>query len=80
MEAQLREVWIETGHAGVEKVYDKAVKKGLAVTRKQVQEFVKGQASAQVFQPRAESDGSLSLSLNRFFGAIVGAAAIGMRV
>ena len=57
LEAQLREVWIETGRAGVEKVYDKAVKKGLAVTRKQVQEFVKGQASAQVFQPRAKSDG-----------------------
>ena len=45
----MREVWIETARAGVEKVYDKAVKKGLAVTRKQVQEFVKGQASAQVF-------------------------------
>ena len=57
MEAQLREVWIETGRAGVDKVYNKAVRKGLAVTRKQVQEFVKGQATAQVFQPRARSDG-----------------------
>ena len=57
LEAQLREVWIETGRAGVDKVYGKAVRKGLAVTRKQVQEFVKSQASAQVFQPRARSDG-----------------------
>ncbi len=38
-------------------MYNKAVKSGLAVTRKQAQEFVKSQASAQVFQPRAKSDG-----------------------
>ena len=56
----MREVWIETGRAGAERVYNKAVKKGLAVSRKQVAEFVKAQASAQVFQPRAKSDGRVT--------------------
>ena len=60
MDAQLREVWIETGRAGAERVYNKAVKKGLAVSRKQVSDFVKAQASAQVFQPRAKSDGRVT--------------------
>jgi len=40
-------------------LYNKAVKSGLAVTRKQAQEFVKSQASAQVFHPRARSDGKV---------------------
>ncbi len=56
---QLKQAWIDTGRGGVEKVYDKAVKSGLNVTRKRVQEFVKAQASAQVFQPRAKSDGKV---------------------
>ena len=56
---QIKQVWIDTGRGGAEKVYAKAVKSGLAVTRKQVQEFVKSQASAQVFQPRARSDGKV---------------------
>ncbi len=56
-DAQLKQIWIDIGRAGAEKLYDKAVKTGLAVTRKQTQEFVKSQASAQVFQPRTRSDG-----------------------
>jgi len=40
-------------------LYNKAVKSGLAVTRKPAQEFVKSQASAQVFHPRARSDGKV---------------------
>ena len=56
---QLADVWIDIGRQGADKLYNKAVKSGLAVTRKQVQEFVKSQASAQVFQPRARSDGKV---------------------
>ncbi len=55
----MKHIWIDIGRAGAEKLYDKAVKTGLAVTRKQAQEFVKSQASAQVFQPRARSDGKV---------------------
>ena len=40
-------------------MYNKAVKSGLAVTRQHAQEFVKSQASAQVFHPRARSDGKV---------------------
>ena len=58
-DAQLKQIWIDIGRAGAEKLYDKAVKTGLAVNRKQAQEFVKSQASAQVFQPRARSDGTV---------------------
>ena len=53
---------IDTGRAGAEKVYVKAAKKGLKVTRKQVQDFVKAQASAQVFQSRPKSDGKVVAS------------------
>ncbi len=56
---QLADVWVDIGRQGADKLYNKAVKSGLAVTRKQVQEFVKSQASAQVFQPRARSDGKV---------------------
>ncbi len=56
---QLQRLWIETGRAGAEKLYDKAIKSGLVVSRKQAQEFVKSQAEAQVFQPRARSDGKV---------------------
>ena len=56
---QLKQLWIDTGRSGAEKLYDKAVKSGLAITRKQVQEFVKAQATAQVFQPRTRSDGKV---------------------
>jgi len=56
---QIKQVWIDTGRGGAEKVYAKAVRSGLAVSRKQVQEFVKSQASAQVFQPRARSGGKV---------------------
>ncbi len=55
--AELKQLWVDIGRQGAEKLYNKAVKSGLAVTRKQAQEFVKSQASAQVFQPRAKSDG-----------------------
>ena len=57
--AELKQLWVDIGRQGAEKLYNKAVKSGLAVTRKQVQEFVKSQASAQVFQPRAKSDGKV---------------------
>ena len=57
--AELKQLWVDIGRQGAEKLYNKAVKSGLAVTRKQVQEFVKSQASAQVFQPRARSDGKV---------------------
>ena len=56
---QLKQLWIDTGRSGAEKLYDKAVKSGLAITRKQVQDFVKAQAIAQVFQPRTRSDGKV---------------------
>ncbi len=55
----MKQLWVDIGRQGAEKLYDKAVKAGLAVTRKQVQEFVKSQASAQVFQPRSRSDGKV---------------------
>jgi len=55
--AELKQLWVDIGRQGAEKLYNKAVKSGLVVTRKQAQEFVKSQASAQVFQPRAKSDG-----------------------
>ncbi len=64
-DAQLKQIWVDIGRAGAEKLYDKAVKTGLAVTRKQAQEFVKSQASAQVFQPRARSDGKVVAQLTR---------------
>ena len=57
--AELKQLWIDIGRQGAEKLYNKAVKSGLAVTRKQAQEFVKSQASAQVFHPRARSDGKV---------------------
>ena len=57
MEAKLRKLWVETGRHGADKLYDKAVREGLDVKRKVVQEFVKAQSSAQVFQPRVKSEG-----------------------
>ena len=56
---QLAKVWVDIGRQGAEKLYNKAIKLGLAVTRQQAQEFVKSQASAQVFQPRTKSDGKV---------------------
>lgn len=61
-EAQLKQVWVDTGRAGADKVYIKAVKSGLVVTRKQVQDFVKSQAVSQVFQTRPKSDGKVVAS------------------
>ena len=55
----MKQIWVDIGRAGAEKLYDKAIKKGLAVTRKQAQDFVKSQATAQVFQPRTRSDGKV---------------------
>ena len=57
--AQLEPLWIRTGRAGAEKLYNKAIREGLAVTRKEVQDFLKPQATAQVFKPRAVSDGKV---------------------
>ena len=54
---RLRELWIESGRQGADKLYDKAVRAGLSVTRKAAQEFVKAQSTSQVFQARPKSDG-----------------------
>ena len=40
-------------------MYNKAVREGLNVKRKDVQEFVKGESSAQVFQSRIKSEGKV---------------------
>ena len=56
---ELKQLWVQIGRQGAEKLYDKAVKSGLEVTRKEAQQFVKSQASAQVFQTRPKSDGKV---------------------
>ena len=59
MQAQLKQLWIESGRQGADKLYNKAIREGLDVKRKAVQEFVKSQESAQVFQPRIKSEGKV---------------------
>ena len=59
MQAQLKQLWIQSGRQGADKLYNKAVREGLNVKRKDVQEFVKSQESAQVFQPRIKSEGKV---------------------
>ena len=58
-QSQLRQLWIQSGRQGADKLYNKAVREGLNVKRKDVQEFVKSQESAQVFQPRIKSEGKV---------------------
>ena len=41
MQAQLKQLWIQSGRQGADKLYNKAVREGLNVKRKDVQEFVK---------------------------------------
>ena len=55
----LRQLWIESGRQGVEKLYNKAIREGLNVKRKDVQEFIKGESTAQVFQSRIKSEGKV---------------------
>ena len=59
MQAQLKQLWVESGRQGADKLYNKAIREGLDVKRKDVQEFVKSQESAQVFQPRIKSEGKV---------------------
>ena len=48
-EAELRAVWLEAGRPGVDKFYAAALRGGLAIKRKDAQDFVKKQETRQVF-------------------------------
>ncbi len=54
-EAELRTVWLEAGRPGVDKFFAAALRGGLAIKRKDAQEFVKKQETRQVFAPGPEA-------------------------
>ena len=65
-DAQLRSIWLETGRAGVSKLFAATQRAGLGVRRADVDAFVKKQETRQVFAPAPRSDGKVtSNSLNR---------------
>ena len=61
-EAELRTVWLEAGRPGVDKFYAAALRGGLAIKRKDAQEFVKKQETRQVFAPGPVSSGNVTAS------------------
>ena len=61
-DAQLRRIWLETGRAGVSKLYAATQREGLGVRRATVDAFVKAQETRQVFAPAPRSDGKVTSS------------------
>ena len=61
-EAELRAVWLEAGRPGVDKFYAAALRGGLAIKRKDAQDFVKKQETRQVFAPGPVSSGNVTAS------------------
>ncbi len=61
-DAQLRKIWVETGRAGVSKLYAATQREGLGVKRAAVDAFVKAQETRQVFAPAPKSNGKVTSS------------------
>ena len=59
-DAQLRKIWVETGRAGVSKLYAATQREGLGVKRAVVVAFVKAQETRQVFAPAPKSNGKVT--------------------
>ncbi|MCP3886413.1 MAG: transposase family protein, partial [Propionibacteriaceae bacterium] len=60
MDAQLRELWVESGCPGVAKLFAAAKRKGLDVKRATVDAFVKSQETRQIFAPAPTSKGKVT--------------------
>jgi hypothetical protein len=59
-DAQLRSIWLETGRAGVAKLFAATQRAGLGVRRAAVDAFIKKQETRQVFAPAPRSDGKVT--------------------
>ena len=58
--SNLREIWENAGRPGAAKFRDAAKRQDVAITTKEAQEFVKKQASAQVFAAVPKSQGKIT--------------------
>ena len=63
-EALIRDVWIETGRPGINRLFHEIKRRrGLRhITEKQVRQFLSKQPSQQVFRPTPQSDGKINAS------------------
>jgi hypothetical protein len=59
-DAQLRSIWLETGRAGVAKLFAATQRAGLGVRRAAVDAFIKKQETRQIFAPAPKSDGKVT--------------------
>ena len=59
-DAQLRSIWLETGRAGVAKLFAATQRAGLGVKRAAVDAFIKKQETRQVFAPGPKSQGKVT--------------------
>lgn len=60
METLLREIWVGAGRPGAAKLYTAVRRKGLQVKLADVEAFVKGQETRQVFAPAPRSQGKVT--------------------
>ena len=62
MQEELREPWVESGRPGVAKLLAAVRRQGLAVSKSDVESFVRRQETRQVFAPGPKSGGKVTAS------------------